>query len=281
MNSFGAVLLLATATFALPPFQSQLPSRSQFRPGYTGQYKQGFGSYGFGNNYTPMPLSNFRYANNPYRNEVHNHNFHYQGQGQQFGQGQKFFNPSRATFNPTFNPSRNAGPAITGLSLSPQGISEARTTYLPVMKALLKVMKTNKPSPQDINTLMVLTRELSKKVPKEANIMKMLGNFGIDNLESMGLPETGDIIVVADGVPHIKTTFGTYPLSDTSLMTSVERAQFLPIVKTFTNILEKGSADSSEIQTLLQQAKELTKFLPGNLQSSLEGLTDNFIGQNF
>ena len=78
------------------------------------------------------------------------------------------------------------------------------------MKALLKVMESNRPSVQDINTLMILTRELNKKVPKGQNLLGNFGNFGIDNLESMGLPEYGDIITNVNGVPHIRTTFGKY-----------------------------------------------------------------------
>lgn len=143
------------------------------------------------------------------------------------------------------------------------------------MKALLKVMETNRPAVQDINNLMVLTRELNKKVPKGQNLLGNFGNFGIDNLESMGLPETGDIITNVEGVPHIRTTFGTFPLSDTSLMTSQERAQFLPIVRTFTRVLEKGSADANESQLLLRQASELTNLIPGNLRSGIQQLTGN------
>ena len=98
-------------------------------------------------------------------------------------------------------------------SFPSQGItSEQRAIYLPVMKALLKVMESNRPSIQDINTLMVLTRDLSKKVPKGQNLLGNFGNFGIDNLESMGLPEYGDIITNVIGVPHIRTTFGKYQL---------------------------------------------------------------------
>ena len=94
-----------------------------------------------------------------------------------------------------------------------QGISpDQRATYLPVMKALLKVMESNRPSIQDINTLMVLTRELNKKVPKGQNLLGNFGNFGIDNLESMGLPEYGDIITNVNGAPHIRTEFGKYHL---------------------------------------------------------------------
>ena len=43
---------------------------------------------------------------------------------------------------------------------------QQRAQYLPVMKALLKVMETKYPAAQDINTLMVLTRDLSAQVPK-------------------------------------------------------------------------------------------------------------------
>ena len=35
---------------------------------------------------------------------------------------------------------------------------ELRSTLLPVMKALLKVMETDRPAPEDINSLLLLTR---------------------------------------------------------------------------------------------------------------------------
>ena len=85
------------------------------------------------------------------------------------------------------------------------------------MKALLKVMQTNKPSSEDLNTLMVLTRELNKKVPKGQNL---LGNFNFDafggfgDLESMGLPETGDIVIDIDGIAHVRTSFGNFFIFD-------------------------------------------------------------------
>ena len=34
------------------------------------------------------------------------------------------------------------------------------------MKALVKVMETNTPAPKDVNTLLVLTRDLTKNLPK-------------------------------------------------------------------------------------------------------------------
>merc|ERR1719260_79582 len=238
MNSFVAALFLASAVFAAP--EADPKADPHF-------YRPGFGSYGYGS-YTPLSLSSFRYANNPVRNVV--------------------YQPSRASnFNTAFG------------SFPDQGISpDQRATYLPVMKALLKVMESNRPSIQDINTLMVLTRDLSKKVPKGQNLLGNFGNFGIDNLESMGLPEYGDIITNVNGVPHIRTTFGNFPLSDTNLMTPQERNQFLPIVRTFTRILEKGSASAIESQQLLNQAQKLTNLLSGNLRSGIQQLTSNTAG---
>ena len=75
-------------------------------------------------------------------------------------------------------------------------------------------------SPQDINTLLVATRELNRKVPKGGNGLGGLGNFGglggfgIKDLESMGLPESGDMIANVDGVPHIRTSFGKQIIFD-------------------------------------------------------------------
>ena len=100
-----------------------------------------------------------------------------------------------------------------------QGISsDQRATYLPVMRALLNVMEAgDRPSAQLINTLLLATRELNKKVPKGQNLLGSFGgagglggfgNFDISGLENMGLPETGDIVINVGGVPHVKTTFG-------------------------------------------------------------------------
>ena len=81
------------------------------------------------------------------------------------------------------------------------------------MRALLKVMDTNRPTPQDINTLMVATRELNRRVPDGGfgGLGGLGGNFGgfnFNDLKSMGLPETGDMIANLNGVPHIRTKFG-------------------------------------------------------------------------
>ena len=82
---------------------------------------------------------------------------------------------------------------------------QQRAQYLPVMQALLKVMETKYPAAQDINTLMVLTRDLSNQ---GQNLLGNFGNFGLGSMESMGLPESGDIIVNVDGTPHIRTQWG-------------------------------------------------------------------------
>ena len=91
---------------------------------------------------------------------------------------------------------------------------QERNQYLPIMKALLKVMETSRPSPQDVNTLLKLSRDLAKNSPKGQFQIPLaglgFGGFGIDDIESMGLPETGDIIKTVNGVPMIKTKFGKY-----------------------------------------------------------------------
>jgi len=162
-----------------------------------------------------------------------------------------------------------------------QGINaDQRAIYLPVMRALLKVMDTNRPTPQDINTLMVATRELNRRVPDGGfgglgGLGGNIGGFNFNDLKSMGLPETGDMIANVNGVPHIRTKFGIFPLSETSLMTQAERNQFLPIVRTFTNVLENGNANPNEINTLMQQTRTLTNLIPGNIGNSLMGLLNN------
>ena len=86
------------------------------------------------------------------------------------------------------------------------------------MKALLKVMESKIPDPEDINTLLVATRELNKKVPKGENLLSGLGDFGnfgidADTLQNIGLPESGDIVIKVDDVPHIRTSFGRYSIN--------------------------------------------------------------------
>ena len=90
---------------------------------------------------------------------------------------------------------------------------EERAEQLPVMKALIKVMETDKPDPADVNELLVLTRDLQKNGLNNGKA-GFLGGFGagigLAGIEGMGLPETGDIIENVDGEPHINTQFGEY-----------------------------------------------------------------------
>merc|ERR1719462_144248 len=78
----------------------------------------------------------------------------------------------------------------------------------------------------------------------------------------MGLAEEGDIIINIDGVPHILTQFGAFPLSDVSLMTDEERARFLPAAKTFVSVLEKDTIDQNEINELIKQSEALQELIP-------------------
>ena len=59
-------------------------------------------------------------------------------------------------------------------------------------------------------------------------------------------------------------------------MTEQERQQFLPVVRTFNNILEKGNADGNDTNALLQEIQELNKLIPTNIGSSIQGLFGNF-----
>merc|ERR1712241_1317861 len=162
----------------------------------------------------------------------------------------------------------NQGPSIdTAFGAFPLGTEhfmtrEERNTYLPVMKALERVMATSNPSPSDINTLLVLTRDLAAQIPEGESLPSFLGagfgGFGLNGLESMGLAKTGDVIVQVDNVPYIVTQFGAFPLSTTSLMTDEERAKFLPSVRTFISVLEKDTLDPAEINQLLEQARDIT-----------------------
>merc|ERR1712193_319025 len=97
------------------------------------------------------------------------------------------------------------------------------------------------------------------------------GGFGLNSIEGMGLPESGDVIKMQDGVPHIITQFGVFPLSDTSLMTAEERQQFLPAARTFTSVLKKDTIDPSELNLLLEQSRELTTKLAESNTSGNSG----------
>merc|ERR1712212_365315 len=136
---------------------------------------------------------------------------------------------------------------------------EERNKFLPVMKALVKVMETSTPAPEDVNSLLVLTRDLTKDLPKGSSALPSFNGF---NINEMGLMDDGDVIVDVLGEPHILTKFGAFPLSDVSLMTDEEREKFLPATKTFISVLEKDTIDQDEINKLLSQSEELKELIP-------------------
>ena len=84
---------------------------------------------------------------------------------------------------------------------------EQRNQFLPIMKALYKVMETSTPAPGDVNTLLVLTRDLTKDLPGGGSGLPVIAGFNIDN---MGLLPEGDVIVDIEGVPYINTQFGEF-----------------------------------------------------------------------
>jgi hypothetical protein len=55
---------------------------------------------------------------------------------------------------------------------------------------------------------MILTRDLTNQIPDNENLLTSFGGFGLDGLDMKVLPESGDIIIDVQGVPHIKTEFG-------------------------------------------------------------------------
>ena len=94
---------------------------------------------------------------------------------------------------------------------------QQRGILLPVMEALLKVMKTDKPSVRDLNKLMILTRDLLKTVPDgEMPNLRQYGfdvdsiplGIDLDTLKNVALPETGDVIVSENGQAYVNTAFG-------------------------------------------------------------------------
>ena len=86
--------------------------------------------------------------------------------------------------------------------------SQERARFLPVMKALLKVMETKNAAPSDVNNLLILTRDLQKYAPADSANFGGFANF--EGIEGMGIPQEGDVIQDIGGQPHIITNFGKY-----------------------------------------------------------------------
>ena len=88
-------------------------------------------------------------------------------------------------------------------------------------------METDEPSAKDMNTLMILVRNLLKTVPEgETPDLKQYGfdtdniPFGmdLDTLKNVALPKTGDIVVNEDGQDKVVTGFGKYQLKLISIL---------------------------------------------------------------
>ena len=80
------------------------------------------------------------------------------------------------------------------------------------MKAVVKVMETSNPDPRDVNSLLVMSRDLMKDQPQSAKLFSSFGGgfAALEGIEGMGLPKDGDVIETIEGVPHIVTEFGKY-----------------------------------------------------------------------
>ena len=92
---------------------------------------------------------------------------------------------------------------------------EERNQFLPVMKALSRVMETENIAPSDLNTLLVRTRDLIKDIPEgyTERLPAFVKNF--QDVEIF-LPDEGDIVIYKNGIPHILTNLGEF-IQDNSL----------------------------------------------------------------
>ena len=73
------------------------------------------------------------------------------------------------------------------------------------MMALLTLMGSGRPTAEDLNSLMVATRDLKKHLPEGSDISDFIG---IEGFEDMALPEAGDVIQYVNGEPVLMTNFG-------------------------------------------------------------------------
>ena len=101
---------------------------------------------------------------------------------------------------------------------------EQRATWLPIMKATIKVMETPNPDPRDVNDLLVMSRDLMKDNPQSAKLFSSFGGgfAALEGIEGMGLPKEGDVIETIEGVAHIVTEFGKQPLNQKLYLISTQ-----------------------------------------------------------
>ena len=55
-------------------------------------------------------------------------------------------------------------------------------------------------------------------------------------------------------------------------MSSAERAQFLPIVRSFTDVLENNNSDPNKTNQLLLQVREIAKMIPSSLRNNIPAI---------
>jgi len=149
--------------------------------------------------------------------------------------------------------------------------------YYSVIKALLKVMETSTPAPEDVNTLLVLSRELAKELPENDQTFNGFGGIEI-GIADMGLLDEGDAIVRVDGTPHIVTAYGAFPLSDVSLMTDEERETYLPTVKAFIKVLENDKIDQDDLDNLIEEGEKIQELMPDHWKAIIsQTINENFV----
>merc|ERR1712079_30867 len=136
---------------------------------------------------------------------------------------------------------------------------EARKNILPVMMALLVLMVSGRPTADDLNSLMVATRDLKKHLPKGSDISDLVG---IEGFEDLGLPETGDVIQYLNGDPFLITKFGKLPLSVIEPLADEERQQFIPTTRKLINLLQKENLNTNQMKNLLKTLKKVTNLIP-------------------
>merc|ERR1711962_1227411 len=221
-------------------------------------------------NYGYQPVNSYQGYYN--QNQGYNNPFQMLFQIAQAINGFNNFQPSRAINTPNaanfvdgrplgltvdFDSSFGSFPLSSRNQLTPA----QRQALLPVMESVLRVMESDKPSVNDVNTLMVQVRDLLKKVPE--GYLPNLRQFGfegldgldLDVLKNVALKETGDIAITENGQDKIVTSFGKFPLE--SLMTKAERETFLPAVRSFIKLLRKDVLNPTETKQLLDQARKL------------------------
>merc|ERR1711976_101963 len=153
---------------------------------------------------------------------------------------------------------------------------EERNQFLPVMKALSRVMETEYIAPSDLNTLLVRTRDLIKNIP-EGNTQRLPAFVKKFDDIKIFLPEDGDIVTYKNGVPYILTNLGSSPMANMNLMTNEERERFLPVIKNVIRVFEKSIIDENEINERIAQGESRQGLLPKQLNDMIvQTLNQNF-----